>query len=284
MENPRSEKVAVVDEVKAKLEASDGVVLTEYRGIDVPTMAELRKAVTDAGAEYKIYKNTLVRFAAESLGLDFGDLLTGPTAIGFAMKDADGNPGDPVALAKALADFSKSNDLLVLKGGMLDGEILDIDAIKLLAKTPPRAQLYAEFVGAGESFYQDFAGLLENKLREFVYAMEELADKGVLAEGVPAEEPAAAAEETEAATDEVVAEETDVVADEAAVEETEAASDKVVAEETDVVADEAAAEVADESAAPESNDEAADVAAEETDPADSGDTETAAGGEDQEGA
>ena len=263
MENPRSEKVAVVDEVKAKLEASDGVVLTEYRGIDVPTMAELRKAVTDAGAEYKIYKNTLVRFAAESLGLDFGDLLTGPTAIGFAMKDANGNPGDPVALAKALADFSKSNDLLVLKGGVLDGEILDVDAIKLLAKTPPRDQLYAEFVGAGESFYQDFAGLLENKLREFVYAMEELADKGVLAEGVPAEEPAA---------------------EEPVAEETEAATDEVVAEETDVVADEAAAEVADESAAPESNDEAADVAAEETDPADSGDTETADGGEDQEGA
>ncbi len=263
MENPRSEKVAVVDEVKAKLEASDGVVLTEYRGIDVPTMAELRKAVTDAGAEYKIYKNTLVRFAAESLGLDFGDLLTGPTAIGFAMKDADGNPGDPVALAKALADFSKSNDLLVLKGGVLDGEMLDVDAIKLLAKTPPRDQLYAEFVGAGESFYQDFAGLLENKLREFVYAMEELADKGVLAEGTPAEEPAA---------------------EEPAAEEAEAATDEVVAEETDVVADEAVAEVADESAAPESNDEAADVAAEETDPADSGDTETAAGGEDQEGA
>jgi large subunit ribosomal protein L10 len=273
MENPRSEKVAVVDEVKAKLEASDGVVLTEYRGIDVPTMAELRKAVTDAGAEYKIYKNTLVRFAAESLGLDFGDLLTGPTAIGFAMKDANGNPGDPVALAKALADFSKSNDLLVLKGGVLDGEILDVDAIKLLAKTPPRDQLYAEFVGAGESFYQDFAGLLENKLREFVYAMEELADKGVLAEGVPAEEPAA---------DEPVAEEP--AAEEPVAEETEAATDEVVAEETDVVADEAAAEVADESAAPESNDEAADVAAEETDPADSGDTETADGGEDQEGA
>lgn len=263
MENPRSEKVAVVDEVKAKLEASDGVVLTEYRGIDVPTMAELRKAVTDAGAEYKIYKNTLVRFAAESLGLDFGDLLTGPTAIGFAMKDADGNPGDPVALAKALADFSKSNELLILKGGVLDGEMLDVKAIKLLAKTPPREQLYAEFVGAGESFYQDFAGMLENKLREFVYAMEELADKGVLAEGTPAEEPAA---------------------EEPVAEEAEAATDEVVAEETDVVADEAVAEVADESAAPESNDEAADVAAEETDPADSGDTETAAGGEDQEGA
>ena len=73
MDNPRPEKVAVVDEVKARLDGADSVVLTDYRGLDVPSMAELRKAVRAAGGEYKIYKNTLVRFAAQQLGLELDE-------------------------------------------------------------------------------------------------------------------------------------------------------------------------------------------------------------------
>ena len=83
MENPRPEKVAVVDEVKDRLSASQAALLTEYRGLDVGNMSVLRRALREAGGEYKIYKNTLVRFAARDLGIEIDDFLTGPTAIAF---------------------------------------------------------------------------------------------------------------------------------------------------------------------------------------------------------
>ena len=117
MENPRPEKVAVVEEVRAKLEDSSAAVLTEYRGLSVAATAELRRALTNAGGEYKVYKNTLVRIAARDLGLELDDLLTGPTAIAFVT-------GDAVSVAKALQDFAKTNPALVVKGGLLGDQIL----------------------------------------------------------------------------------------------------------------------------------------------------------------
>src|SRR4029077_6551336 len=101
MENPRPEKVAVVDEVKERLSGSDGAVLTEYRGLDVAAISELRRALRQAGGEYKIYKNTLVRFAARDLGLEIDELLTGPTAIAFV-------DGDAAKVAKALRDYGRT--------------------------------------------------------------------------------------------------------------------------------------------------------------------------------
>src|SRR5207247_1510601 len=88
MENPRPEKVAVVDEVKGRLSAAGAALLTEYRGINVSDMATLRRSLRAAGGEYKIYKNTLVRFAVRDLGLEIEDLLLGPTAIAFVERDA----------------------------------------------------------------------------------------------------------------------------------------------------------------------------------------------------
>ena len=78
MDNPRPEKVAVVDEVRERFDGADAALLTEYRGLNVGELAELRRSLRDAGGEYKIYKNTLVRFAARDLGLEIDDLLTGP--------------------------------------------------------------------------------------------------------------------------------------------------------------------------------------------------------------
>lgn len=178
MGEPRADKVAVVAEVKEKLESSDGVVLTDYRGLDVPAMAELRTALRPAGGEYKIYKNTLVKLAANELGMDLDELLTGPTALAFVGEKADGSKGDPAAVAKALKEYSKSNEALVLKGGVLDGNALSVDDIKALADLPSREALFAEFAGALEHMLGDFAGLLDSKLREFVYGMEELVEKG----------------------------------------------------------------------------------------------------------
>jgi large subunit ribosomal protein L10 len=178
MGEPRADKVAVVAEVKEKLEAADGVLLTEYRGLNVPAMAELRSNLTPAGGEYKIYKNTLVKLAANELGIELDELLVGPTALAFVGEKADGSKGDPAAVAKALKEYSKTNVALVIKGGVLDGKAISADEIKALADLPSREVLFAEFAGAMEHMLGDFAGLLDNKLQEFVGLMEALVEKG----------------------------------------------------------------------------------------------------------
>lgn len=178
MGEPRADKVAVVAEVKDKLEGADGVVLTEYRGIDVPGLAELRASLRPIGGEYKIYKNTLVKLAANELGLELDELLTGPTALAFVGEKADGSKGDAAAVAKALKEYGKTNDALVIKGGILDGQAISPEEIKALAELPSREVLFAEFAGAMEHMLGDFAGLLDNKLQEFVGCMEALVEKG----------------------------------------------------------------------------------------------------------
>lgn len=199
MENPRPEKVAVVEEVKAKLESADAAVLTEYRGLNVSATAELRRALREAGGEYKVYKNTLVRFATRELGLELDDLLTGPTAIAFV-------DGDPVAVAKALKDFAKANPALVIKGGVLDGELIDEDGVKALADVEPREVLLARFAGLLAAPMQQLAGLLQAVPRDFAYGLQALIDQGGAA-GAPADTPAAEADAPDA---------TDTPADESA--------------------------------------------------------------------
>ena len=187
MENPRPEKVAVVAEVRDKLTESDAVLLTDYRGLDVPAMATLRRALREAGGEYKIYKNTLVRFAVQELGLELEDLLLGPTALAFVGQKADGSPGDPGAVAKVLRDFAKTNDALEIKGGVLDNKILSADDLKALADLPPRDVLLAQLAGAFQAPMAKFAGLLQALPRDFAYGLQALIDKqGGVPEG-PAE-------------------------------------------------------------------------------------------------
>ena len=207
MGEPRAGKVAVVTEVKEKMEAADGILLTEYRGLDVPAMAELRQTLTPAGGEYKIYKNTLVKLAANELGIELDELLVGPTALAFVGEKADGSKGDPAAVAKALKEYSKSNDALIIKGGVLDGKAISADEIKALADLPSRDQMLSEFAGAMESILGDFAGVLDSKLQEFVGVMDALIEKGGpsggagTAEAAPAEAPADEAPADEAAAE-----------------------------------------------------------------------------------
>ncbi|NLD76696.1 MAG: 50S ribosomal protein L10 [Acidimicrobiales bacterium] len=193
MENPRPEKVAVVEEVRAKFEAADAAVLTEYRGLNVSATAELRRALRDAGGEYKIYKNTLVRFAARDLGLEIEDLLTGPTAIAFI-------DGDPVAVAKAMKEFAKTNPALVIKGGLLGEKTLSEADIKALADVEPREVLLAKLAGAMAAPMQQFAGLLEALPRNLAYGLKALIDQGG-APGAPADVPSAPADEPSPAAD-----------------------------------------------------------------------------------
>ncbi len=186
---PRPEKVAVVQEVRDRFAASDAVMLTEYRGLKVSDIAELRRSLKKVGGDYKIYKNTLVRRAVGDLGVDGVDeLLVGPTALAFI-------DGDAVGVAKALRDYAKGNPSLVLKGGILGDKFLTADEVKTLADIAPREVLLARLAGGMAAPMQQFAGLLQALPRNFAYGLKALIDQGG-APGAPASEDVAAEELT----------------------------------------------------------------------------------------
>ncbi len=195
MENPRSDKVATVEEVTEKLQNADAALLTEYRGLTVAQLSELRAAMGVGGGEYKIYKNTLVRIAAKNVGVELAPMLTGPTAIAFVSTKADGTPGDPVIVAKALQAFAKGNEKLVVKGGVLGEKLLDVDEVKALANVAPREELLARLAGGFAAPMQQFASLLQAVPRDFAYGLQALIEKGG-ADDAPASTAAPAAEET----------------------------------------------------------------------------------------
>ena len=134
-------KTAVIDEIRAKLDAADAAVLTEYRGLTVTELANLRAALRPASTEYKVFKNSLARRAASETGLaDIVPLLEGPVAIAFVS-------GDAVMAAKALRDFARGNPNLVVKGGLLGERVLTQADMTALADVPPREVLLARLAG-----------------------------------------------------------------------------------------------------------------------------------------
>jgi len=238
MENARPEKVAVVEEVRAKFEQADGVVLTEYSGLNVPAMAELRKALREAGGEYKIYKNTFVRLAAREAGIEIDDLLVGPTALAFVGEKPDGSPADAAAVAKALKDFAKANEGLQIKGGVLDDNFLSTADLSALAELPSRDVLLAQLAGAFQAPMAKLAGLLSALPRDFAYGLQALIEKGGGSDA-----PAAVEEATEEAAAEAEEESTEAPAE---AEETIAeASAEVTEEDTAEASDDADADSGD---------------------------------------
>ena len=201
MGDPRPEKAAVVAEVRDRLTRSDAALMTEYRGLDVSAMAELRRSLRAVGGEYKIYKNTLVRLAVREIGLDIDDLLTGPTAIAFVGESPDGEPGDAAAVAKALRDYSRTRSELVLKGGVLAGRTLDANELRALADLPPRPVLLAQVAGAFAAPLAGLAGLLGALPRNFAYGLQALIDRAGPAEPETTDEGESGQPESEA-TDE----------------------------------------------------------------------------------
>ena len=239
----RNQKAAVVEEVRNRIASTEALVLTEYRGLDVPALAELRAALRAAGGEYKVYKNTLVRLAVHELDLDLEELLVGPTALAFVAEKPDGTKGDAAAVAKALKDFAKDNDSLVVKGGLLDGELLSPAQIESLAKLPPREVLLAQIAGALAAPLQQFAGLLNALPQNMAYALKALLDER--AAGAPAEE--APVEEAEEAPAEEAEESPAEEAEEAPAEEAEEAPAEETEEIEEIEIDEATAEESEES-------------------------------------
>jgi large subunit ribosomal protein L10 len=190
MDNPRPEKVAIVAEVQDRFERADAALLTEYRGLNVKALAELRRQLRPIGAEYKIYKNTLVRFAAREVGAaELEDLLTGPTAITFVQ-------GDAAAAAKALRDYARTNPALVLKGGLLGSKVVGPAEVVALAELPSRDVMLARLAGAFQAPLATLAGLLQALPRDFAYGLKALIDQGGpagAADQPPAEEPSSSA-------------------------------------------------------------------------------------------
>jgi large subunit ribosomal protein L10 len=168
---PRADKVATVEEITGKLNDSVAVFVSEYRGMSVGQLADLRAPLREAGAEHKVYKNTLARIAATDAGYEaLNDHLVGPTALTFVT-------GDSVAAAKALLDQSKANPLLVIKGGVLGSSPMSADDVKALASLPSREELLARLAGALQAPLVKTAGLLQALPRSFAYGLSALIDK-----------------------------------------------------------------------------------------------------------
>ncbi len=173
MENPRPEKVQKVAEVVELLNGSDAALLTEYRGMQVKHLSELRRTLRPVGGEYRVYKNTLVWKAALATGMDTPELeklLHGPTAIAFIK-------GDAVEAAKALREFAKTNPNLIVKGGLLGSKVLSASEAAALADMPPRVQVLAELAGLFEAPLSTLASLIEAPARDIAYAISALIDK-----------------------------------------------------------------------------------------------------------
>jgi large subunit ribosomal protein L10 len=184
----RPEKTAVVEEIQAKLTEADAAVLTEYRGLSVRALAELRGSLRPANTEYKVFKNTLARLAVEQAGLtDLLSMLEGPVAIAFVQ-------GDAVLAAKALKEFGRANPELVVKGGLLGDAVLTPKDISALADVPPREELLAKLAGGFQAPLTKAAGLFQAFTRNFAYGVKALIDQ----RGGLVEEDAAAPADTRA--------------------------------------------------------------------------------------
>lgn len=154
MNKNRQLKEAKVAEIKGKLEKAQAVVLSDYQGLSVEQDTELRKALREAGVEYKVYKNSLVTLAAKELGLDgIAEYLEGPVSIAFGYEDA-------TAPARVLNNFAKANKKLELKAGIVDGTIYNGENIKMLAEIPSKEVLIAKLLGSIKSPVSKFARLL----------------------------------------------------------------------------------------------------------------------------
>jgi len=155
----RPDKVAEVAELKDKFSNSAGAVLTEYRGLTVKALKDLRRSLGD-NATYAVSKNTLTTIAAREAGLEgIEALLVGPTAIAFI-------DGDPVTVAKGLRDFGRANPLLVIKGGILDGKFLGPDEVRQLADLESREVLLAKVAGGLQGVLQQAVSLFAAPLSQ----------------------------------------------------------------------------------------------------------------------
>lgn len=171
MSTVRSEKEAVVAEIRGKIESASAVIITEYRGLTVQNLAALRGLLRPVGAEYRVYKNTLCRFAAREANIEGLDaLFVGPTAITFI-------DGDVAAVAKILKDYAKTNALLVIRGGAVANMVISTREVEILADLPSRDVMLSQFAGLLQSPLVKTANLLQALPRNMAYGLKALIDQ-----------------------------------------------------------------------------------------------------------
>lgn len=220
-----NQKVELVSEIKDKFSNAASAVVVEYRGLDVKAITDLRAQLHQEGIDFKVYKNTMSRRAVEDAGYsDLLDALTGPNAIAFS--------DDAVAPSRILSKFAKKNKALIIKKGLVEGKVVDLDTLKELAELPNKEGMLAMLLGA-----------LQSPLRDFAWAVKQISEL----DGTVAPE-----ETTEESTPEVDETATDVVEEVEAKEATEESVEAVeAAEATEELVEEAETEPADENEAAE---------------------------------
>src|ERR671937_393767 len=189
----RSEKERVVAELAERLRTTETLMVADYRGLSMPEIDELRTRLLEAGARFTVIKNTLTKLAAEEAGAtDVLELIEGPTAIAFLEAD-----GDPAAVAKVLHETARAHDVLVIRGGLLDGTLVGDEEIRRLATLPPTDVLRAQLAGAVAAPLTTVVGLFAAPLRDLVGILDarirQLEEQGETA----AEAPQAEAEDQE---------------------------------------------------------------------------------------
>jgi large subunit ribosomal protein L10 len=181
----KEQKAAVVDEVAAQIEGAEAVLAVDYRGISVPQAADLRQKLNDAGARFRVVKNTLTIRAAEKAGAEeLKELLEGPTAFTFVAPDG----GDVALAAKALSQFRREYEILEFKGGRMNGEPLTVEQLQALARLPARDVLDGQLVGVLASPVTGLVRGLNQLIQGLAMQLGQIAEQGLVgAEDTPQE-------------------------------------------------------------------------------------------------
>jgi len=167
----RKDKEASVEELEKKLKESKSLVLTDYIGLNVAEMTELRAKLREAGVDYKVVKNTLAKIAAENSNLsEINDFFRGPTAIAFGIEDV-------VSPAKIIDNFAKEHEILEIKGGYLNGEVIGIDKVKSLAEIPSRDILLAQVLAGMQAPISSLVNVLSGNMRNLVSVLSQIKDQ-----------------------------------------------------------------------------------------------------------
>lgn len=180
---PNEKKELVISDLREIVAQSKGAILTDYRGLTVAELTNLRKKLREVNAEYHIVKNTLFKIAiGEEAGAQLDTLLNGPTAIAFAK-------GDVVPTSKAVIDFlaTLKKPEIKLKGGFIDGKVYNVTDVTAISKLPPKEVIIAQLLGSLNAPTANLVGTLDNIIGEFVRTLQAIADS----KATPAEAPAA---------------------------------------------------------------------------------------------
>jgi len=164
-------KKQFVEELRERLNRTKVVILTDYKGLDVATMTELRSMLRAANIEYQVIKNTMLRRASEGTGVEaIKDAFKGPSAIALSYDD-------PVAPAKILTDFAKKNDKLEIRLGVINGKVMDLSAIKALSSLPSREELLATVLSAMSAVPRSLVTALSDVPRRMVNVIQAIKDQ-----------------------------------------------------------------------------------------------------------